>query len=187
VFRRELPGGRLLRLAEEADAAELSALIRANYDHLAPWMPWVRRDYSLDNALDFIRRAATQLADDNGLQALIVDRGQIIGVAGFHAVSWERRSTSIGYWLASDRQGRGIMTDAVRVLLDHTFGDWELNRVEIRAAVENTRSRAIPERLGFSEEGTLRQVELVRGRFLDHVVYSLLAADWAAASSRPPA
>ncbi|HET8672361.1 MAG TPA: GNAT family protein [Thermoleophilaceae bacterium] len=181
MFRRELSGGRLLRLAEDADAAELSALIRANFEHLAPWMPWARRDYSLDNALEFIRRAAAQLAGDNGLQVLIIDRGQIIGTAGFHAVSWERRSTSIGYWIAADHQGRGIMTETVCALVDHAFGSWELNRVEIRAAVENARSRAIPERLGFSEEGTLRQVELVRGRFLDHVVYSMLASDWGGA------
>jgi ribosomal-protein-serine acetyltransferase len=179
VFRRELPGGRLLRLPADADAAEMSALIRANFDHLAPWMPWARPDYSREDALDFIRRAAAQLADDNGLQTVIVERGRIVGTAGFHGVSWERRATSIGYWLAADRQGRGIMTETVRVLVDHAFGPWQLNRVEIRAAVENERSRAIPKRLGFSEEGTLRQVEFVRGRFLDHVVYSMLAADWA--------
>jgi len=178
VFRRDLPGGRLLRLAEEADAAELSALIRANFDHLAPWMPWARRDYSLERALAFIRRSHDQLADDNGFQVLITERGRIVGTAGYHAVSWEARSTSIGYWLSADRQGHGIMTDTVRALVDHAFGEWQLNRVEIRAAVENVRSRAIPERLGFSEEGRLRQAELVQGRFLDLMVYSMLAADW---------
>jgi ribosomal-protein-serine acetyltransferase len=51
-------------------------------------------------------------------------------------------------------------------------------RVEIRAAPENARSRAIPERLGFTQEGTLRQVERVDDRYLDNVVYAMLAEDW---------
>ena len=58
---------------------------------------------------------------------------------------------------------------------------WELNRIEIRAAVGNARSRAIPERLGFREEGTLREAELVDGAALDIVVYSMLASQWRAA------
>jgi ribosomal-protein-serine acetyltransferase len=55
---------------------------------------------------------------------------------------------------------------------------WHLNRVELRAAEENRRSRAIPEHLGFRRDGTLREAELVGGRYLDSVVYSMLAADW---------
>jgi ribosomal-protein-serine acetyltransferase len=73
------------------------------------------------------------------------------------------------------------MTAAVRLLVDHALTEWQLNRVEIRVAVENLRSRAIPERLGFSQEGTLRKADLVDGRYLDSVVYSMLAVDWPAA------
>lgn len=70
------------------------------------------------------------------------------------------------------------MTEAARALVDHALFVWRLNRVEIRAAVGNERSRAIPERLGFRNEGTLRRVERVGDRYLDCVVYSVLAADW---------
>ena len=62
--------------------------------------------------------------------------------------------------------------------MDHAFSVWDLNRVEIRAAPENLRSRAIPERLGFTEEGTLRQAERVGDRYLDNTVYAVLAEDW---------
>jgi ribosomal-protein-serine acetyltransferase len=72
------------------------------------------------------------------------------------------------------------MTAAVRTLVDHALSTWRLNRVEIRAAVENRRSRAIPVRLGFRQEGTLREVEKVGDRYLDCVLYSMLAADWPA-------
>jgi ribosomal-protein-serine acetyltransferase len=72
------------------------------------------------------------------------------------------------------------MTEAVRAHVDHAFATWELNRILIQAAVDNGRSRAIPERLGFREEGVLREVERVGGRMLDGVVYAMLAGDWPA-------
>jgi ribosomal-protein-serine acetyltransferase len=73
------------------------------------------------------------------------------------------------------------MTAAVRAVVDFAFGAWKLNRVTIQASVENVRSRAVPERLGFREEGVLREVERVGERHVDHVVYAMLAADWPAA------
>jgi ribosomal-protein-serine acetyltransferase len=84
----------------------------------------------------------------------------------------------IGYWLGKTHQGRGTMTRTVGVLLDHAFGTWKLNRVEIRAAPENARSRAIPERLGFRQEGTLREAQRIGDRYLDDVVYAMLGSDW---------
>jgi ribosomal-protein-serine acetyltransferase len=99
-------------------------------------------------------------------------------VIGYHTVDWSNRSTRIGYWLDEGHQGGGTMTAAVRLLVDHALTVWRLNRVEIRAAMENRRSRAIPERLGFREEGVHRQAEQVGGRYLDSVAYSMLAADW---------
>jgi ribosomal-protein-serine acetyltransferase len=70
------------------------------------------------------------------------------------------------------------MTAAVRLLVDHALTIWRLNRVEIIVATENRRSRAIPERLGFREEGTLWQFQLVGGRYLDCASYSMLAEGW---------
>lgn len=96
----------------------------------------------------------------------------------------DNRSTRIGYWLDEAHQGRGIVTAAVRLLADHALTVWQLNRVEIHAATENRRSRAIPDRLGFREEGTLRHAQLVDGRYLDSVVYSTLAADRSAAPAQ---
>ena len=72
------------------------------------------------------------------------------------------------------------MTRAVAALLRHGFRDLKLNRIEIRAGVRNRRSRAIPERLGFRREGTLRQAERLAERTVDHAVYGLLAEEWRA-------
>src|SRR4051794_2964235 len=66
-----------------------------------------------ERTLEFIRTTRRQLADNDGFQTAIAPSGRIIGVAGFHGVDWSHRSTSIGYWLAEDQQGQGIMTRTV--------------------------------------------------------------------------
>ncbi len=178
--RLQTTDGVYLRLLEEVDAPELHELIEANRAYLARWLPWAANQ-TFDDTLDFIRRTLAQLTDNDGFQTAVVSEGGLIGMIGYHAVDWGSRSTSIGYWLDEGHQGKGTMTAAVRVLVEHALSVWELNRIEIRAAVENHRSRAIPERLGFLQEGTLRQRELINGRYLDCVVYSMLSEDWRAA------
>jgi ribosomal-protein-serine acetyltransferase len=184
VFRFALSADQVLRLFEESDAESLYALIERNRSHLSPWLPWAEHQ-TLEGTQAFIRMGRKQLADNDGFQAAIVERGRIIGSIGFHRVDWLHRSSGIGYWLSADVQGRGTMTLAVSALLDFAFGAWLLNRVEIRAALGNHRSRAIPERLGFRLEGTLRQVEFVRGRYVDHAVYSMLSEEWGSRTAVP--
>jgi ribosomal-protein-serine acetyltransferase len=168
---------RHLRLIEERDVEELHAVIEANRAHLSPWMPWAAGQ-TRDRTAEFIRQSRNQLAQNQGFQAAIVVDGSIAGTIGYHRIDWNNRLTSLGYWLAADAQGAGTMTAAVTALVEHAFGTFRLNRVEIHAGVENARSRAIPERLGFVEEGVLREVELVGERFIDHVVYGILAREW---------
>jgi len=174
----DLPGGCRLRLVQEDDAEAIYRVVDANRAFLAEWLPWVHAS-SLETIAEFIGRARRQADDDNGFQALIVDEsGAAAGFIGYHAVDWYNRTTSLGYWLAEGRQGRGTMTEAVRALTTHAFENWQLNRVEIRVAVGNARSAAIPERLGFTKEGVLRQAERHGDEFKDNVVYSMLADEW---------
>ena len=185
MLTRALVAGAELRLFDEADAEELFALVAANRAHLRRWLPWVDGNDSVAGTLEFIRASRKQLEEKRGTQLAVVCAGKIVGVVGYHTVDWENRSTSIGYWLAEEYQGRGLMTEAVRALVDHAFSVWKLNLVEIRAAAENARSRAIPERLGFTQEGVLRQREWLYDRFVDHVSYSLLASEWRRGGAPP--
>lgn len=165
-----------IRPLEAGDAAELYALVRANPD-LEEWMPWAA-EQDLAATERFIAEGEEQLRGGKGFQAAIEPEGEIVGVLGLHTIDWVNRNTSIGYWLAEGARGRGLMTGAVRALLDHAFHELELHRIEIHCAPENRRSRAIPERLGFREEACLRETELVGGRYLDSVVYGMLAEEW---------
>jgi ribosomal-protein-serine acetyltransferase len=176
-----------MRLLDGADADELYALIDSNREYLARWMPFVSQTRSTADSLAFIRSARRQLAENRGMQLAILSGDVIIGVSGFHRIDWVSRSTSIGYWLAEDRQGAGTMTLAAAAMVDHAFGVLRLQRVEIRAGVENNRSRAIPERLGFRETGILRGAERIGPRVIDHVIYAMTDAEWeplSASSSR---
>jgi ribosomal-protein-serine acetyltransferase len=184
MFRFSLTPDHALRLFEDSDVETLHALIVRNRSYLSPWLPWAEQQ-TLEGTRAYVRMSRKQLADNEGFQAAITERGRIIGSIGFHRVDWLHRASGIGYWLAADAQGRGTMTLAVTALLDFAFQAWRLNRVEIRAATENRRSRAIPEHLGFQLEGTLRQAEFVSGRYLDHAVYSMLSAEWGSRTAVP--
>jgi len=178
--RLQITDDSYLRLLDEADARGLHGLIEANRAYLAPWLPWAASQ-TCEDTLDFIRGTRSQVRENEGFQTAIVTEKGIVGVIGYVNLDWGNRSTRIGYWLDEGQQGKGTMTAAVRLLVDHALTAWRLNRVEIIVATENRRSRAIPERLGFRDEGTLRQLQLVGGRYLDCISYSMLGADWPAA------
>lgn len=172
-----LHDGISLRLAEEHDAEELDAVIEANREHLARWLPWAAAQ-TLEATREFIGVTRRQIAENNGLQTLITVDGAIAGMVGLHGIDWQHRGTSVGYWLAAEAQGRGAVTAAVRAYTTYALEALGLERMELRAAVENARSRAVAERLGFTFEGVRRHAELVGERRLDHAVYSMLADEW---------
>ena len=184
MFRFTLGDTRELRVLEDSDVHELHTVIESNRAHLARWLPWAPGQ-TLDGTRAFIMHTRKQLSGNDGFQCAILDSGRIVGVVGFHRVDWANRGTSLGYWLAESAQGRGTMTLAVRALIDWAFEGWALNRVEIRAAVENTPSRAVLRRLGMREEGVLRGIERIGGRYVDHVVYAVLASEWGSTTAVP--
>jgi ribosomal-protein-serine acetyltransferase len=173
----------VLRPYTEEDAAELTAVVAVNREHLARWLPWAAT-HGHQDSLDYIARMRAQIESEDGFEGAIIVGGEIVGGAGFHAIDRLNRSTSIGYWLAAEAQGSGLTTATVRALLDHAFGAWALHRVVIEAVLDNTRSRAIPERLGFTQEGVLREAKLVRGRYEDAALYAMLASDWPPSPAR---
>lgn len=167
-----------LRLFEDEDAATLFGLIERNRGYLREWLPWVDYQTSVEDSLGFVKHSIQRYLDNDSISAAIQYRGQLAGVISFHSVNWPNRQVEIGYWLSADFQGQGVMTRACRAMLDYAFHKLQLNRVSILCATGNARSRAIPERLGFTQEGILREGEWLYDHFVDLVVYSLLAREW---------
>lgn len=70
------------------------------------------------------------------------------------------------------------MSQSFETMIDYGFNTLNLNRIEVRAAVENIKSRALPERFSFHLEGTIRDAEWLYDHYVDHAVYSLLKVEW---------
>ena len=180
MFSYALRDGVELRLLEERHAEALYAHVEANRAHLGAWLEELAGMQSVEDARGFIRGGLDGFAKGSGLTLGIWVDGRLAGGIGLGSIQTESRSGMIGYWLGADYVGRGLVTDAVRVLLDYAFGERELHRVEITCPATNLPSRRIPERLGFREEGARRQAIWVHGQPLDEVIYGRLADEWLA-------
>ncbi len=167
-----------LRLFMKRDAEDLFQLVQKTKDDLRRWMPWADHVKSTEDYLKIIPQWLNEFASDTSLHMGIFVKGQLAGVVGFHLLDHTHQKTSIGYWLGKEYRGKGIMTTVVRKMVELAFHEFGMNRVEICCAVENLKSQAIPERLGFSKEGILRSYQKIGDRFVDHVVYSILKKDW---------
>jgi len=178
MFARRLDADSELVLLDESVANELFALTDRNRAHLRAWLPWVDATKTVDDTRKFIRTSMEQVARGDGFNAAIRHQGAIAGCVGHHKVDRANRSTSLGYWVSADRQGRGLATAATRALVDHAIRGLGLNRVEIRCGTANAKSRRVPEKLGFTLEGVSRQAEWLYDHFVDLAVYSMTAADW---------
>lgn len=177
-----------LGLFEREDAEPLSALVAANVEHLRPWMPWAAAPATADQLSFITERALPAIAAGAGFEAGVWSRGRLVGAAGVHSVEPRSRSGIIGYWLDAREQGKGIVTRAVRAVIERSFTqrlfeEGPFERLEISADVGNLRSRAVAERLGFTFEGVLRRQPFAAGRYIDLAVYSLLRSEWEAAAA----
>jgi ribosomal-protein-serine acetyltransferase len=167
-----------LRLYEERHAQEVAELVDQNRAYLRQWLPWLDNSRTVEDSKAFIRHSLQQFANNEGFQAGIWYKGKLVGGIGYHAINWANRKVEIGYWLAEAYQGKGLMTKACRTLVTYAFNELGLNKVEIHCATGNIRSCAIPKRLGFTEEGILRDAGWLYDHFEDLVVYGLLAREW---------
>ncbi len=176
-----------LRLPEPRHAKELYELIDANREHIGRWMPWCTPQYALGDAETFIRDMLKGFAGGKGLTLWMVYQGGFVGGIGNQPVNTTDHSADIGYWLTESAQGNGVVTRAAREIVDYSLIDMGLNRVTIHAATENTRSAAVPKRLGFEQVGVKRQACALHGGHVDAVEYDMLAEDWQSqkAASRP--
>ncbi|EHJ08317.1 GNAT family N-acetyltransferase [Staphylococcus simiae] len=178
MFELEVNDHISLKGLELADANALFELVDNSRETLGQWLPWVPLTKEPSDSEVFIRGAIQQYNQDNGVHYGIWYDGQLAGVIGLHYIDRTNKRTSIGYYLAQQFEGQGIMTVSTQALINYCFTELRLNRVEIRAAVNNFKSQAIPRRLGFTEEGVLRQDELLNGQFSSSYVFSLLKSEY---------
>lgn len=175
-----------IRLDEEVELIPLEpkhaemvfALIERNREYLREWLPWVDKIRSVGDESKFLEEELVKFEKGDGFVLGIWHQEKLAGTIGLHHIKQEDRRTEIGYWISAEFGGRGIMTRACRALTVYSFDVLKLHRVEIRCSPENERSRAIPRRLGFIHEGTLKEISLLNGHYVDLEVYRMLEQEW---------
>lgn len=176
MFKHHIDDDIHLSLLEMRHAETLHNVIANNRDHIGRFLSFAASQ-TLEETKEFVTSSVNKFAAGTVIPCLIWDQEVLIGSIGLN-LSPNRNSASIGYWIAQDYRGRGIMTKCCAALIDYGFHELKLHRVEIRAIPDNVKSRAIPERLGFTQEGILRQDVTLYDAFADSVVYGLLADEW---------
>ena len=171
----------IVRPWKAGDGAALYDAVQESLEHIRPWLPWGPTHDSPETSEKHVRRWRTRWDLREDLPAGIWERetGRFVGGCGLHRIDWTARSFEIGYWARATATGRGNITEATRLLTALAFDTLGANRVFIRVAVDNVKSSAIPRRLGFIEEGTMRNgIANPDGGLTNVLMFSLIPEDW---------
>jgi RimJ/RimL family protein N-acetyltransferase len=170
----------VLRCWEPRDASLLKDAVDSSLEQLLPWMPWAAHEpQSLEEKVELLRqfRGNFDLGHDFVYGIFDRDESEAVGGTGLHTRVGPE-VYEIGYWIRASRGGEGLGTEATAALTRVTFELTDIERIEIRCDPANERSRAIPRKLGYTEEATLR-LRLHYPEPRDVVVYSLFREDFA--------
>ncbi len=158
--------------------------IEENRKFLRRWLPFVDQTRRKEDTESYVRMLLSDQEKPGNDVYTIWYRGEFAGLAGFKDMDYVNHKTEIGYWLIEKMEGKGIMTRSVKKMIDYGFRNLNFNRIQIRVAVGNRKSSAIPTRLGLVFEGIERNGEFHTDRFLDLELYSILKAEWVASLMR---
>ncbi|MFJ7942234.1 GNAT family N-acetyltransferase [Streptomyces sp. NPDC096354] len=172
--------GAELRPLEIWQAEEFLAHIDRARELVDPWIPFATFATDLESARALLQRYADKQAADTGRLYGIWSDGTLVGGVLFRLFDTESGNCEIGCWLESAGEGRGLVTRAVRKLIDWAVEERGMHRVEWVASSANTRSVAVAKRLGMTCDGVLRQNYPYRGVRHDSEIWSVLAPEWRA-------
>lgn len=159
---------------ENKDANDIHQLITSNRAHLNQWLRWSSAIKTLKDVQQLIRQFEQKRATGDGFMVGIWYKGELAGAVVCWYINRQNNNSEIGYWLGKQFTGKGLVTLACEKVINHLFEDEGLHRIEMQCGVENLKSRAVPERLGFQLEGIRRDSHWITDRYVDHAVYGLL-------------
>ncbi|BDD09203.1 putative ribosomal N-acetyltransferase YdaF [Fulvitalea axinellae] len=153
-------------------------LVESNRSRLSKWFDWPNAVKSPQEAERYLKKVKE--AESRFLRAnfMIHSNGSIIGMAGLGHLDILNKKSDIYYWIDEKHEGQGIISSTCKHILHFGFSKMRLNRICIYCATDNARSITVPERLGFTYEGTLRKAEKLNGNFNDLRLYSMLNEEW---------
>ena len=167
-----------LELTESEHSEMLFRLVEENRKHLQEWLLWVS-GWTHEHQRKEIQQGLHNFDEGKSVPLNIRHQGKLVGRVAIHSIDPTYETAEFAYWLAKDATGKGIAIRSCEALIRYAFETLGLHRIEIRCALGNTKSSAIPKRLRFRHEGTLREAILLHGERHDQEVYGLLQPDWA--------
>jgi ribosomal-protein-serine acetyltransferase len=181
MFSHRLGDDAVLVLRTAAIADAYHELLTTNHERLARWEPWAVESPTPEGTRSYLEAAGRSWLDGSELPvAIAVPVGgewRLVGAVGLR-IDCYRGTGDVGYWIDASHEGRGLVTRAVAAVLEEAFSSLGLDKVTLHTDVGNGRSRALAQRLGFIEEGVLRQAIAFPNERRDQVAYGLLADEW---------
>jgi ribosomal-protein-alanine N-acetyltransferase len=166
----------VLRAVTDSDSGDLLALY--SDETVVEYMPLDPFESEQD-ALDEMSWYRKIFKEQTGLRWMIEDKQshRVIGTCGYLGYEEEHHRAEIGYDLLSSCWGKGVMTEVARAVLEFGFNQLQLNKIEAKVDPGNEASIRLLYKLGFQQEGLLRQHEFEKGRYVDLAVFSKLQSD----------
>jgi ribosomal-protein-serine acetyltransferase len=175
-----------LRLLEERHVEHYFALIEHNKAYLQEWIAVEAYEGPVETLRAYMKQRLLHFVEGSGYHLGIWYQDALVGLLDYR-LNGRTRSVELGYWLDAAMQGKSIVTQACRTMLRLAFEEHQVHKVVISCTTDNRRSRAVAERLGFVQEGILRQADRLHDRYVDMVFYGLLKVEWNAETERAKA
>jgi len=166
-----------LALINENHSKKIFELVDSNREYLREWLPFVDRMTNVEFAEAFVKGTIQRNQENIEYAFVIIENKRTVGRIGIYKIDNQNKIGEIGYWLAKDYQGKGLATISCKSIIEFGFSTLGLNRIEIKCGTNNFKSKKIPERLNFMREGVIRQGELIRDKYIDLNLYSIIKND----------
>ncbi len=176
--------GAELRPLEPWHAEEFLSHLERGRDFINQYIPFGANATDVDSARELLQSYAEKRAADTGSLHGLWLGGKLVGGVLFLLFDAERGTCEVGCWLEPAGAGRGLVTRAMRVLIDWAVDERGIHRVEWQASSANEPSVNVARRLGMSRDGVLRETYPYRGVRHDLEVWSVLAPEWREARAR---
>jgi ribosomal-protein-serine acetyltransferase len=172
-----------MRIPQPGDGPAFFDAVAETRDQLAPWFRWIQRVNSAADAEQFLRQKLAQFHRREYLTYLLIrrDDAALAGTIVLHHLDWDTPAFEIGYWLRTNAQGQGFITEAVQTMTAFCFTTLHAARVQIPYDTRNERSAAVAARCGYSYEATCRRVRRgAQDEICDLTMTSLIRSEWTA-------
>ena len=169
-----------IRKLSPSDTEGFHQAVVESAQHISPWLPWCRADYTMAEAIEWTYSADEVWDAGTDYRFVIEDKVQhrILGSVGINQVIQQHKIGNLGYWVRHSALNKGVCTKASRLAVEYAFNVLGFQRIEIHLHPENKASDAVALKLGGKFEGVLRNKIIHQGQSVAAKCYSIIPRDY---------